>query len=73
VGCYKTPKHTVPASLVGAGWKKSGLNLKIGTKSEVSVSWTPTKGSVKCFDHHCEGKVFINIFLCRKFVPNVFG
>jgi len=23
--------------------------------------------------HHCKGEVFANIFLCRKFVSNVFG
>ena len=34
---------------------------------------TPKKGSVNFFDHHCKGKVFTNIFFCRKFVSNVSG
>jgi len=33
----------------------------------------PKKASVNFFYHHCKGKVFTNIFLCRKCVSNVFG
>jgi len=75
MGCCKTPKFTLSASLlgvVGADWQKSGLNLKILPKSVVLPPWTPIKRSFNFFAHQCKGKVFINIFYVKTFVSNVF-
>ena len=73
MGCCETPKYTFTASLVGAGWQKRDLNLKIAPKSEVFAPLVPNEGSANFFYHHCKGKVFTYIFYVESlFVSNVF-
>ena len=38
-----------------------------------SPLWPPTKQNFNFFYHYFAGNVFTNIFLCRKYVSNVFG
>jgi len=60
--------YTFSASLVrlvGAGWHKSGMNLKTTLNSEVFVPLAPQQKNCQLFDHHCKGKVFTNILMWK--------
>jgi len=59
--------------VVGAGWQKSGLNLKIALLFEDFAPWALPKKEVSTFFILIAKVRSSETFLCRNFLSNVFG